>query len=166
MSCQNRKLVVDRVPLFRRAAIAENRYSKRTIGDLTFWTMAFDEGDDDKFTQLFNHEMTTTQSVIMVILPNGQEYYLTGEFRNRPFVGGVFDDMIVIQILESVYCLSISADLAVKHTFTLSKPIGWYESAILDGDCLTVHYTPLDKITDNEDATIIPDCETFNLTEW
>jgi len=158
-------LVVGCIPESVRASFINYRYSSATGGDLTFWTMAFD-GNNAKFTKLFGHKLTSTQSVITVALPNGQEYYLTGGFRDRPFVGDVAGDLIVIQIRERVYCLSISADLAIKHTFTLRKPVRWYESAILAGDCLTVHYTPLDKVTDNEDANAIPDCETFNLAEW
>ena len=161
---QNLELIVNLVPPSLSGALAEHRYSKQTLlGDLTFWTLSFDEGDADKFAQFFNFEMICPQSVITVSLPNGKEYYLTGGIRERPFVGSRFGDLIVIQIRESVYCLSISADLAVKHTFTLSKPLGWYESAILYGDCLTVHYVPKDKITDNKGVDIIPTCETFYL---
>ena len=165
MSNQNNELIVGQVPLFSRADMAEKRYSRQPIGDLDFWTIAFDEGDNVKFAELFNHKMTSTQSVITVALPNGQEYYLTGKFRERPFVAGVFGDLIVVQIQENVCCLSISANLAIRHSFTLSKPVHWYGDASLNGNRLTVNYVRLGNVNNSGNANFVSERETFNLTE-
>ena len=170
-------LVIGRIPLFHRGDTAAFRYSHQTFGTLTsdkpasgiltFWTLAFHENEADEFAQLFNQEMTSGQCVVSVCLQSGQEFYLTGGFSNRPFIAGVFGDLVVVQICEKVYCLSISHELEIEHTFTLSKPLGLYHSATCDDDFLDIYYYPAENIPeDPDDVYAIPDKEVFFLVKW
>jgi len=160
-------LVIGRIPLFHRGDTAKFRYSERTFGGLTFWTLAFHDNEGDEFAQLFNQEMTSGQSVVSVCLPSGQEFYLTGGFTERPFIAGVFGDIAVVQVCQKVYCLSVSRELEIEHTFTLSKPLGQYHSAACDGDFLEIYYYPADNIPeDPDDVYAIPDNEVFCLVKW
>lgn len=183
----NPNLVIGRIPLFHRGDTAAFRYSHQTFGTLisgtpasgeaasgkpasgilTFWTLAFHENEGDEFTQLFNQEMTSGQCVVSVCLPSGQEFYLSGGFSNRPFIAGVFGDLVVVQVCEKVYCLSISNELAIEHTFTLSKPLGQYHSACCDDDFLDIYYYPVDNIPeDPDDVYAIPTKDVFHLGKW
>lgn len=157
-------LVVGWVPVFHRGIVSQFRYSYQTIANLTFWTLSFYENEGNEFTQLFNRPMISEQSIVTVRIPNGQEFYLTGGFVERPFIAGVFGDLVVVQVCEKVYCLSISRDLEIEHTFTLSKPLGIYHSATSNGDFLNIYYYPADNIPENPDGVYgIPDKEVFHL---
>lgn len=160
-------LLIRRIPLFHRGDFANKEYSRQTYSKLTFRTLVFDDNQSDEFAQLFNHEMTSGQSVVCVCLPNGQEFYLTGGFIDRPFIAGVFGDLIVVQVREKVYCLSISRELEIEHTFTLSKPLGLYHSATCDDDFLDIYYYPADDIPEEpDDMYSIPNKEVFHLVKW
>lgn len=168
---QTNNLIIRRLLLPFRSRVANHRYSEQSFpisgNTLTFWTLAFHESEADEFAQLFNHEMTSGQSVVCVCLPNGQDFYLTGGFIDRPFIAGVFGDIVVVQVREKVYCLSISRELDIEHSFTLSKPLGLYHSASYDGDFIEIYYYPADNISvDINDDYAIPDKEVFHLVNW
>jgi len=160
-------LVIEKVPLPHHRDIAAFRYSSQTFGNLSFWTLAFDENQGGEFAQLFNQEMTSGQCVVSVCLPSGQEFFLTGGFIDKPFIAGVFGDIVVVQVCQKVYCLSISQELEIQHTFTLSKPLGQYHSASCDDDFLDIYYYPVDSIPDDlDDVCAIPNKDVFHLGKW
>jgi hypothetical protein len=166
-SANPNELLIKRIPLFHRGNFASKEYSYQTFGVLTFRTLAFQDSESDEFAQLFNHEMISGQSVVSVSLPHGQEFYLTGGFTNRPFIAGVFGDLIVAQVREKVYCLSISRELEIEHTFTLSKQLRFYHNASCDGDILEIYYHPANNNPENpNDVYSTPNKEVFHLIKW
>ena len=79
--------------------------------------------------ELFMHDdYINTQSIAWVTLPNGKEFYLTGNFDEPPKFQGIFGDLLIVQVDGQVNCLSLANDLQVVQTFTLSQELGFYKN--------------------------------------
>jgi hypothetical protein len=86
--------------------------------------------DDVDVHELFMHDgYINTQSIVWVTLPNGKEFYMTGDFDEPPKFHGIFGDLLIVQVREQVYSISLTNDLQVIQTFTLSQELGIYKNA-------------------------------------
>ncbi len=100
----------------------------------------FDDFHKSQLLELFGCNIHT-QSIITIVLPKGDEYYLTSSDYNRcPLVAGVFGDLIVVQLQSQVFCLSVE-NLEIIHTFTLSRKLRFYGDVAVHGDDIVVTYT-------------------------
>lgn len=95
---------------------------------ITIMWLNFEPFDD--MHELFMYDdYINTQSIAWVTLPNGKEFYLTGDFNDTPMFHGIFGDLLIVQVKQEIYSLSLTNDLQVIQTFTLSQELGIYKNA-------------------------------------
>jgi len=99
----------------------------------------------------YNGGYINTQSIVWVIFPDGRDFYFTGDFEYFPQFHGIFNDLLVVQMKETVYCISTVNDLQVTQTFTLSQELGLYKIAEISVNetgqfLLHVGYLPLSEV--------------------
>lgn len=143
----------------------EAQYTRENYGRITVNYKCFKEHNLAKLRKLLGWSIRVSSQSLITVNLDDKEYYLTGYFKEMPFVHGVFSNILLVQVSQQVYCLSINDNLAITNVMTLSNPVGRYrKSKITRNGRVIIKYLNADEIGSEEDDDCIkPEVEIFQL---